>query len=89
MPKIPHALEIHEIDWGWDGCRYLSYGHHDPIRFLVILNEYGDFRDRLKPEDVKHGRMRCWPDKTGSYDRMYQDSEPGRGAFPVTYVESK
>ncbi len=81
--KPPRYLYIQDVD------DHYFYGH-------LSLEEAGEVYEKEgmgkaielteSTAKVLHTIMRFVPDFTGDYDTKLIDSEPGRGAFPVTVV---
>lgn len=86
-PLFVHALP--DLDsgniWGW-----YSKGHHAPEDLIYVVGyEWPGYLDRTpKPEDVQH---KHWRNGLGHGPdgpcRLFYDTKPGPGAFPVTVLE--
>jgi hypothetical protein len=62
---------------------YMSKGHHSTDDFIDDLR--GEWDQDVLPEDVKQGYWRVLPPDAEGF-KSYQESQPGPGAFPVTYI---
>ena len=88
-----HPLEINMIADNNGTSWYYSKGHHEPAAFLAAARGYIAEEDpyQEQPDDdikvhTSHGRR--YKDFTGEFGyRVDLDCAPGRGAFPVTWIE--
>lgn len=91
-----YALDIHELR-EFDGGSFLGYysrGHHAVDVFMQAIAEYcGDEKSYAAPSttNVKHAYWRTVPAEptTGEKGSLFVEARgPGRGAYPVTVVET-
>ena len=57
---------------------YWAKGHHDPLTFCEAIKEFENVD--INPSQVEHKYWRI-------VNNQVVDTKPGRGAFPVTYVD--
>jgi hypothetical protein len=87
------AIEI-KLLTEFEGVGYYGYyarGHHAPSDFLAAVREDYDGAHGASEADVHQGWRRCVPvgGKGNHGVLMVPASGPGRGVWPITFVEKQ
>lgn len=82
--KRTYSLDVDRIvEEDGSGIGYVTKGHHAPQDFIDDLRAAWD--EDAYPGDVRQSYWRILPPDAEGF-KSYQQSKPGRGAFPVTYT---
>lgn len=82
MPKYPLDVDA-IVDEDGSTLGYMTKGHHAVQEFIDDCRAGWD--QDAQAADVHRGYWRVLPPDADGF-KSYQESRPGRGAFPVTYT---